>query len=97
MKKISVIIMISLVVVSLHSINFNYSKLKNYFKGFIMNKIAMGLTVACATVLMATPASYNKCKGCHGASGEKKALGKSKKEAQQNAAKIALEIFSKHF
>jgi cytochrome c553 len=27
---------------------------------------------------MATPASYNKCKGCHGASGEKKALGKSK-------------------
>ena len=33
MKKISVIIMISLVVVSLHSINFNYSKLKNYFKG----------------------------------------------------------------
>jgi len=43
-----------------------------------MKKIAIGLTLACATALMATPASYNKCKGCHGAKGEKKALGKSK-------------------
>jgi cytochrome c553 len=43
-----------------------------------MKKFALTLMIAGATSLMATPAAFNKCKGCHGAAGEKKALGKSK-------------------
>jgi len=44
-----------------------------------MKKIAMGLLfVATSSLLMADGASlYKKCAGCHGANGEKAALGKS--------------------
>lgn len=41
-----------------------------------MKKIIAGLTVVAATSLMATPL-YQPCAGCHGAKGEKAALGKS--------------------
>ncbi len=44
-----------------------------------MKKLAvLGLAAALATSLMADgKALYGKCAGCHGANGEKKALGKS--------------------
>ena len=45
-----------------------------------IKKVLLGLTViGSLTVVMADGAAlYKKCAGCHGASGEKKALGKSK-------------------
>ena len=44
-----------------------------------IKKVLLGLTViGSLTVVMADGADlYKKCAGCHGASGEKKALGKS--------------------
>jgi len=44
-----------------------------------ITKIVLGLAVLGATSLAATDgaALYKKCAGCHGANGEKKALGKS--------------------
>jgi cytochrome c553 len=39
-----------------------------------MKKIALTLLVTSAALMAANPAA---CKGCHGANGEKKALGKS--------------------
>jgi len=47
-------------------------------KGIKMKKFAITMLLAGSTLLMANgAASYAKCKGCHGANGEKKALGKS--------------------
>jgi len=45
-----------------------------------MKKIAIALLFAGVSTLMASDgaALYKKCAGCHGAKGEKKALGKSK-------------------
>jgi len=44
-----------------------------------MKKIILGLTLISTMMLAADGASlYNKCAGCHGSLGEKKALGKSK-------------------
>jgi len=42
-------------------------------------KIVLGLSVVAVCNLSANSGEslYNKCKGCHGANGEKKALGKS--------------------
>ena len=44
-----------------------------------LTKIVLGLAILGATTLSAMDgaALYKKCAGCHGASGEKKALGKS--------------------
>ena len=44
-----------------------------------ITKIILGLTVLAATSLNAADGAtlYKKCSGCHGANGEKKALGKS--------------------
>ncbi|MEA3554019.1 MAG: c-type cytochrome [Campylobacterota bacterium] len=43
-----------------------------------ITKIVLGLTVLATTTLAADGASlYKKCAGCHGANGEKAALGKS--------------------
>jgi len=44
-----------------------------------LTKIVLGLAVLASTSLSAMDgaALYKKCAGCHGASGEKKALGKS--------------------
>lgn len=39
-----------------------------------MKKIAMTLIVAGACAFAAAPASYNTCKGCHGAAGEKNTM-----------------------
>ena len=44
-----------------------------------MKKIILGLTLISTMMLAADGAAlYNKCAGCHGSQGEKKALGKSK-------------------
>jgi len=44
-----------------------------------ITKIALGLIVLASTTLAASDgaALYKKCTGCHGANGEKQALGKS--------------------
>ena len=44
-----------------------------------ITKITLGLIVLASTTLAATDGAtlYKKCTGCHGANGEKKALGKS--------------------
>ena len=44
-----------------------------------ITKITLGLIVLASTTLAATDGAtlYKKCAGCHGANGEKKALGKS--------------------
>ena len=43
-----------------------------------MKKIAIAMLFAGSTLLMADgAAAYAKCAGCHGANGEKAALGKS--------------------
>jgi cytochrome c len=44
-----------------------------------ITKIVLGLAVLGATTLAASDGAtlYKKCSGCHGANGEKKALGKS--------------------
>ena len=57
-----------------------------------MKKLAI-FTLAAATAisLMAADGAslYKKCAGCHGAKGEKKALGKSKVVAEMTHAEIA--------
>jgi cytochrome c553 len=53
-----------------------------------MKKFAITMLLAGYTLLMADgAAAYAKCAGCHGANGEKKALGKSAVIAGQDAAK----------
>ncbi len=42
-----------------------------------MKKVILGLAVLTATSLFAECTLYKPCAGCHGAKGEKKALGKS--------------------
>lgn len=53
-----------------------------------MKKIAISMLFAGTTLLMADgAAAYAKCVGCHGANGEKVALGKSAVITGQDAAK----------
>jgi len=53
-----------------------------------MKKIAITMLLAGSTLLMANgAAAYAKCVGCHGANGEKAALGKSAVITGQDAAK----------
>ncbi len=53
-----------------------------------MKKIAIAMLFAGSTLLMADgAAAYAKCAGCHGANGEKAALGKSAIITGQDAAK----------
>jgi cytochrome c553 len=54
-----------------------------------MKKLAvlLGLVALLGTAASAN-ADYAKCAGCHGAKGEKKALGKSKVIAEMSAAEI---------
>ena len=53
-----------------------------------MKKIAIAMLLAGSTLLMADgAASYAKCVSCHGANGEKAALGKSAIITGQDAAK----------
>ncbi len=42
-----------------------------------MKKIILGTLIVSASMLTLNAASYASCIGCHGAKGEKKALGKS--------------------
>ncbi len=55
-----------------------------------MKKLSLVLAVVAATSLMAADgaALYKKCAGCHGAKGEKKALGKSAVIQGWDVAKI---------
>jgi len=55
-----------------------------------MKKIAIALLFAGVSSLMASDgaALYKKCAGCHGAKGEKKALGKSKVVASMSKAEL---------
>jgi len=58
-----------------------------------MKKIALGLLFAGSTMLMADGAAlYAKCAGCHGAKGEKKALGKSGIIGGADAAALAKDL-----
>ena len=59
-----------------------------------MKKIAMGLLfVATSSLLMADGAAlYKKCAGCHGANGEKAALGKSAIIAGMAAADLEKDL-----
>jgi cytochrome c553 len=53
-----------------------------------MKKLAITMLLAGSTLLMADgAATYAKCVGCHGANGEKSALGKSAIIKGQDAAK----------
>jgi len=53
-----------------------------------MKKLAITILLAGSTLLMADGvAAYKKCVGCHGANGEKAALGKSAIIKGQDAAK----------
>jgi len=53
-----------------------------------MKKFAITMLLAGTALLMADgAAAYAKCVGCHGANGEKKALGKSAVITGQDAAK----------
>lgn len=54
-----------------------------------MKKIAIAMTLLAATSMMAADGAelYKKCAGCHGANGEKAALGKSEVIAGWDAAK----------
>jgi len=53
-----------------------------------MKKLAITMLLAGSTLLMADgAAAFAKCAGCHGANGEKAALGKSAIIAGQDAAK----------
>ncbi len=53
-----------------------------------MKKLAITMLLAGSTLLMADgAAAYAKCVGCHGANGEKAALGKSAVITGQDAAK----------
>ena len=58
-----------------------------------MKKLAITMLLAGSTLLMADgAASYAKCVGCHGANGEKAALGKSAIIAGQDAAKTVEQL-----
>jgi len=58
-----------------------------------MKKIAISILFAASTLLMADgAATYAKCAGCHGANGEKAALGKSAIIAGQDAAKTVEQL-----
>ncbi|SHO81304.1 Cytochrome C553 (soluble cytochrome f) [hydrothermal vent metagenome] len=58
-----------------------------------MKKIAISMLFASATLLMADgAAAFAKCAGCHGAKGEKSALGKSAIIAGQDAAKTVEQL-----
>ena len=58
-----------------------------------MKKIAITMLLAGSALLMADgAASYAKCAGCHGANGEKAALGKSAIITGQDAAKTIEQI-----
>jgi len=52
-----------------------------------MKKFAITMLLAGSTLLMADGAAYAKCVGCHGANGEKSALGKSAIIKGQDTAK----------
>lgn len=55
-----------------------------------MKKIALALLVASVSLMAADGAAlYKKCAACHGAKGEKKALGKSEVIDTWDTAKIA--------
>jgi cytochrome c553 len=58
-----------------------------------MKKIAIAMLFAGSTLLMADgAAAYAKCAGCHGANGEKAALGKSAVITGQDAAKTVEQL-----
>ncbi|HFS85159.1 MAG TPA: c-type cytochrome [Epsilonproteobacteria bacterium] len=58
-----------------------------------MKKLAIAILFAGATSLMADgAAAYAKCVGCHGANGEKSALGKSAIIQGQDAAKTVEQL-----
>lgn len=58
-----------------------------------MKKYAIAMLLAGTTLLMADGAAlYAKCVGCHGANGEKKALGKSAVITGQDAAKTVEQL-----
>jgi cytochrome c553 len=65
----------------------------NKFKGRKMKKYAIAMLFAGSTLLMADGAAlYAKCVGCHGANGEKAALGKSAVITGQDAAKTVEQL-----
>ena len=53
-----------------------------------MKKIAMTLIVAGACAFAAAPASYNSCKGCHGANGEKNTMVPQSKPSEMTKAEV---------
>lgn len=58
-----------------------------------MKKLAIAMLLAGSTALMADGAAlYAKCVGCHGANGEKAALGKSAIITGQDAAKTVEQL-----
>ena len=58
-----------------------------------MKKIAIAMLFAGSTLLMADgAATFAKCAGCHGANGEKAALGKSAIIQGQDAAKTVEQL-----
>ena len=58
-----------------------------------MKKFAITMLLAGSTLLMADgAAAYAKCVGCHGANGEKAALGKSAIITGQDAAKTVEQL-----
>jgi len=58
-----------------------------------MKKLAITMLLAGSTLLMADgAAAYAKCVGCHGANGEKSALGKSAIITGQDAAKTVEQL-----
>jgi cytochrome c553 len=58
-----------------------------------MKKIAISMLFAGTTLLMADgAAAYAKCVGCHGANGEKAALGKSAVITGQDSAKTVEQL-----
>ena len=62
-------------------------------KGIEMKKLAIAMLFAGSTLLMADGAAlYAKCVGCHGANGEKAALGKSAVITGQDAAKTVEQL-----
>ena len=62
-------------------------------KGIKMKKLAIAMLFAGSTLLMADGAAlYAKCVGCHGANGEKAALGKSAVITGQDAAKTVEQL-----
>jgi len=65
----------------------------NKLKGIRMKKYAIAMLFAGTTLLMADGAAlYAKCVGCHGANGEKAALGKSAVITGQDAAKTVEQL-----